>query len=74
MKRFKLKPLVGLLGLVFILNSCSDSEDDPDPCINGPEISVDEIKVSRIIKSQYLENKVLFPPIIPPVIKMFTYK
>lgn len=50
MKRFKLKPLVGLLGMVFILNSCSDSEEDPDPCINGPEISVDEIKVSVVGK------------------------
>lgn len=46
MNQFKLKLLVGLLGMAFILNSCSDSGDDPDPCLNGPEITVDEIKVS----------------------------
>ncbi|MCG8305829.1 MAG: hypothetical protein MI975_00460 [Cytophagales bacterium] len=32
--------------ILFALNSCSDSEDDPDPCMNGPEISVDNVKVS----------------------------
>ena len=39
--------LSGLIIIIlFVLNSCSDSDDDPDPCLNGPEISVDNVLVS----------------------------
>ena len=39
--------LSGLIIIIlFVLNSCSDSGDDPDPCLNGPEISVDNVLVS----------------------------
>jgi len=31
------------LGTVFILNSCSESGDEPDPCTNGPELTIDEV-------------------------------
>jgi hypothetical protein len=46
MNRFKLLSLATITGVVLFLNSCSDSGDDPDPCLNGPEISVDETKAS----------------------------
>jgi len=39
--------LVGYLILtLFVINSCSDSGEEIDPCLNGPEISVDFIMTS----------------------------
>ena len=35
-----------LLVALIMLNSCSDSDDEPNPCLNGPEISVDEVLAS----------------------------
>jgi hypothetical protein len=29
------------ISAVILLNSCSESGDDPDPCLNGPEIEID---------------------------------
>lgn len=40
------KPLlqgVFFIAILIILNSCSDSGDEPNPCINGPEISIDNV-------------------------------
>jgi hypothetical protein len=37
--------------ILFVLNSCSDSGDDPDPCLSPPEISVDNVTVSVAGKS-----------------------
>ena len=40
------------LATLLILNSCSDSgETDPDPCLNGPVIKVDNNKANVIGKS-----------------------
>jgi hypothetical protein len=42
--------LLKLSGIVFImsilLNACSDSSEEADPCQNGPELSVDNITIS----------------------------
>jgi hypothetical protein len=46
MNRFKLTLFAGLIGTILLLNSCSDSDEDPDPCLNGPELSIDEVKSS----------------------------
>lgn len=46
MNRFKLFMMASMAGAVFFLNSCSDSDDDPDPCTTDLLISVDEIRVS----------------------------
>ena len=41
------KPLLGLaIFALYLLNSCSESGDDPDPCLNGPEISIDGVVAS----------------------------
>lgn len=45
MNRLKLLS-ASLLATLFLLNSCSESDDEPDPCLNGPEISVDEVLAS----------------------------
>lgn len=42
MNRSRLTILVCFLGASIFLNSCSDS-DDPDPCLDGPEVAVDEV-------------------------------
>lgn len=31
------------VAFLIVLNSCSESGDDPDPCLNGPEISIDSV-------------------------------
>ncbi len=47
MNLMQLKPGSVILALLIILNSCSsDSDEEMDPCINGPEITVDELMVS----------------------------
>ena len=32
-----------LVATLIILNSCSESGDEPSPCLNGPEISIDNV-------------------------------
>lgn len=44
MNRSKLTLFASLIGTAVFLNSCSDSGDDPNPCTNGPELTVDEVK------------------------------
>ena len=41
---FKLSGLI--LVIVFLLNACSDSTEETDPCQNGPELSVDNTTIS----------------------------
>ena len=42
-----LMKLSGLLFIVlFLLNACSDSTEEADPCANGPQLSVDNITTS----------------------------
>ena len=40
-----------LIIILIVINSCSDSGDEVDPCINGPQISIDKIISSAIGKS-----------------------
>jgi hypothetical protein len=40
-----------LIFILIVLNSCSDSGDEADPCINGPQISIDKNISSVIGKS-----------------------
>ena len=35
-----------LILLIFILDSCDNSSEDPDPCLNSPQISIDKIQAS----------------------------
>lgn len=35
-----------LILFIFVFDSCDDSSDDPDPCLNGPEINIDNIQSS----------------------------
>jgi len=35
-----------LIAAVLTFNSCSDSDEEPDPCQNGPQLSVDEVTIS----------------------------
>ena len=46
MYRNKIKPIAFIVVLFFMLNSCSDSGDETDLCLNGPKVEVDDIKVS----------------------------
>ena len=46
MNRTKSKPIGIIIVLLFILNSCSDSGEETDLCLNGPKAEVDDIKVS----------------------------
>lgn len=43
MKRNQLKLPGLMIILLIILNSCSDSGDDIDPCLNGPTIVIDKV-------------------------------
>jgi len=45
MNRNRLLPFYALAALL-ILDSCSESSEDPDPCVNGPEISIDNTLAS----------------------------
>ena len=39
--------LIGvLIAVIVILNSCSDSTEEADPCQNGPELSIDNVTIS----------------------------
>ncbi len=40
-----------LIIILIVLNSCSDSSDDADPCTNGPQINIDNNISSVIGKS-----------------------
>ena len=42
--KFKLGGLIILL--LFILNSCNDSSEETDPCLNGPQLGVDNVLAS----------------------------
>lgn len=44
MNRFNLKLLVGLVSTVIMLNSCSNSDEDPNPCTGDLLISIDDVK------------------------------
>ena len=46
MNRNKFKPIGIIIVLLFMLNSCSDSGEETDLCLNGPKAEVDDIKVS----------------------------
>ena len=47
MKKNRLKQAGILATILFVFNSCSDSsEEDVDPCQNGPEISISSLKNS----------------------------
>src|SRR5210317_627980 len=34
------------IAVIITLNSCDDSSEEADPCLNGPEISVDNVMIS----------------------------
>lgn len=40
-----------LILFIFMLDSCDNSSEEPDPCMNGPEISIDNIQASIEDKS-----------------------
>lgn len=40
------KPNLLLISFFFILNSCSDTGEDTDPCLNGPELKIDNVIAS----------------------------
>jgi hypothetical protein len=46
MKKELIKLIGIMIALIVILNSCSDSTEEADPCQNGPELSVDNITIS----------------------------
>ena len=43
MKRNQLKFTGSIIAILIILNSCSDSGDEMDPCLNGPTIVIDGV-------------------------------
>ena len=51
MKRNLVKLGVIVAILPFILNACSDSSEETDPCSNGPVLSVESVRVTVIGKS-----------------------
>jgi len=43
MNRLKLQKILGMAILALFLYSCDNSNEDPDPCGNGPEISITSV-------------------------------
>ena len=46
MKKTLIKLIGIMIAIIVILNSCSDSTEEVDPCQNGPELSVDNVIIS----------------------------
>lgn len=46
MKKNLIKLIGIMIAVIVILNSCSDSTEETDPCQNGPEISIDNVSIS----------------------------
>ena len=46
MKKNLIKLIGILIAIIVVLNSCSDSTEEADPCQNGPELSIDNITIS----------------------------
>jgi len=46
MKKMLIKLIGIMIAIIVILNSCSDSTEEADPCQNGPELSIDNITIS----------------------------
>lgn len=43
----KLIKLIGIMiAIIVVLNSCSDSTEEADPCQNGPELNIDNTTIS----------------------------
>jgi len=51
MNNYFYKPSLLLILFLFILNSCSDSGEEADPCVNSPELKIDSIIASVESKS-----------------------